>query len=151
MTAMSVLSNYFGLAEIEKMPWSGAVSVTGSDSMDLMIRDEIVLMPYSSQGKGYFKHATDTDRQAVSKGSFLEAIQSASNSGRRRRLLKLASKKGVDSTALALAYALHQPFRTFPLIGPRNCQQLSASLNALHIELSPENVRWLERDTDAHG
>lgn len=150
VTAMSVLSNYFGLAEIEKMPWTGAVSVTGADSMDRMIKDEVVLMPYSSQGKGFFKHAAGTDGQAVSKGLFLEAMQSPSNSGRRRRLLELASKKGVDSTALALAYVLHQPFSTFPLIGPRNCQQLSASLSALHIELSPENVKWLESETYAY-
>jgi len=141
---MSILSNYFGVAEIEKMPWTGAVSVTGADAIERMTKDEVVLMPYSSQGKGFFKHAAGTDSQGVSKGLFHKAIQSPSNSEKRRRLLKLASKKGVDSTALALAYVLHQPFSTFPLIGPRNCQQLSASLSALHIELSPENVKWLE-------
>ncbi len=144
LTAMSILSNYFGVAEIDKMPWTGAVSVTGADAMERMTKDEVVLMPYSSQGKGFFKHTAGTDRQWVSKGLFHKAIQSPSNSERRRRLLELASKKGIDSTALALAYVLHQPFSTFPLIGPRNCQQLSASLSALHIELSPENVKWLE-------
>lgn len=144
LTAMSILSNYFGVAEIDQMPWTGAVSVTGANAMERMIKDEVVLMPYSSQGKGFFKDAAGSDRRGVSKRSFLKALQTPGNAERRRRVLELASKKGVEPTALALAYVLHQPFITFPLIGPRNCQQLSASLSAVHIELSPENVKWLE-------
>ena len=47
--------------------------------------------------------------------------------------------------ALPLAYVLAQAFPSVPLIGPRNLTELEDSLSALDIQLSPKDVKWLER------
>ncbi len=44
---------------------------------------------------------------------------------------------------VALAYVLAQAFPTFALIGPRTIGETRTSFQALDIELTPEEVRWL--------
>jgi len=39
---------------------------------------------------------------------------------------------------------LHQPFPTFPLIGPRQISETVSSLQGLTVALSPEQVAWLD-------
>jgi aryl-alcohol dehydrogenase-like predicted oxidoreductase len=55
----------------------------------------------------------------------------------------LAVKRGVTPIAVALAYVLSQPFPTFPLIGPQSLHKQRVSLKALEVELSPDEVKWL--------
>jgi aryl-alcohol dehydrogenase-like predicted oxidoreductase len=38
---------------------------------------------------------------------------------------------------------LNQPFPTFPLIGPRTADEIRSSLSALKIELSSDELKWL--------
>jgi aryl-alcohol dehydrogenase-like predicted oxidoreductase len=45
---------------------------------------------------------------------------------------------------VALAWLLHQKAVTSPIIGPRTLKQLDASLRALQITLSPDNMKRLE-------
>ncbi len=45
--------------------------------------------------------------------------------------------------AVALAYVLHQPFPTFPLIGPRTLEEMRMSWHALRLDLAADEVRWL--------
>jgi aryl-alcohol dehydrogenase-like predicted oxidoreductase len=46
---------------------------------------------------------------------------------------------------VALAWLLHNPVVTGPIIGPRTLDQLSGSLRALEIELSPETLARLDQ------
>ena len=62
---------------------------------------------------------------------------------RRDRVLDLAKRRGVLPINIALAYVLSQPFPTFPLIGPRTLEELRTSLPALEVELTPQEVKWL--------
>ena len=66
------------------------------------------------------------------------------NFERRDRAIELAEKLGRQPIHIALAYVLAQPFPVIPLIGPRNLTELEDSLSALNIELTPEQVKWLE-------
>ena len=59
------------------------------------------------------------------------------------RVNALAKKRGVLPLAVALAYMLYQPFPTFPLIGLQSLSEICTSLQALDIELTPQEVRWL--------
>ena len=58
----------------------------------------------------------------------------------------MAKERGVLPINIALAYVLNQPFPTFPLIGPRAVVETRTSLPGLEIELTPEEVRWLNLD-----
>ena len=61
---------------------------------------------------------------------------------------QLAEQRGVLPINVALAYVLCQPFPTFPLIGPRVLSEIRTSLPALDIELSPDEVRWLNLEDE---
>jgi aryl-alcohol dehydrogenase-like predicted oxidoreductase len=49
---------------------------------------------------------------------------------------------------VALAWALGQPFPTYAIIGPRTVDELRRSVAALEIELTREQRRWLNLETD---
>ncbi|WP_369010794.1 aldo/keto reductase, partial [Escherichia coli] len=53
-------------------------------------------------------------------------------------------KLGRNPIHVALAYVLAQPFPVIPLIGPRTLGELEDSLSALDINLTPDQVKWLE-------
>jgi len=48
---------------------------------------------------------------------------------------------------IALAYVLSQPFPTYALIGPEKLHELTVSLDALGIELTPDEVKWLNLES----
>ena len=55
----------------------------------------------------------------------------------------LAKQRGVLPINIALAYVLNQPFPTFALIGPRQLSETRTSFAALDIELTPDEIGWL--------
>jgi aryl-alcohol dehydrogenase-like predicted oxidoreductase len=64
------------------------------------------------------------------------------------RLCKELGEKPAD---VALAWTLHHPAVTAPIIGPRTMEQLNDSLRALEIELSAEVLRRLDEIWPAAG
>ncbi|MFL5735428.1 MAG: aldo/keto reductase [Chloroflexia bacterium] len=51
---------------------------------------------------------------------------------------------GEQPADMALAWVLHNPAVTAPIVGPRTASQLQASVRALEITLSPENLARLD-------
>jgi aryl-alcohol dehydrogenase-like predicted oxidoreductase len=49
----------------------------------------------------------------------------------------------VPAITVALAYVLAQPFPTWALVGPQTPTEMRTSFQALEVELTPEQVRWL--------
>ena len=74
------------------------------------------------------------------------------NFERRDRAIQLAAEKGVSPINIALAYVLHQSFPTFALFGPRQLSETVSSMGGLPVELTEDEVKWLnleERESDA--
>ena len=46
--------------------------------------------------------------------------------------------------AVALAWLLHQPVVTAPIVGPRTMEQLTSALAALELMLTPEHLKTLD-------
>ena len=67
---------------------------------------------------------------------------------RLERAKELALEKHCNPIQIALAYVLHQPFPTIPLIGPRNTSETASSFKALEIELTPLEVQWLNLESE---
>ncbi len=53
---------------------------------------------------------------------------------------KLADARGITSSQFAIAWCLHVPGVTCPIIGPRTVDQLKDNMAALSIKLSPEEL-----------
>ncbi|MGQ9850875.1 MAG: aldo/keto reductase [Aggregatilineaceae bacterium] len=60
------------------------------------------------------------------------------------RYEQFCAGRGEHPAHVALAWLLHQPAVTAPIIGPRTLDQLDGSLHALEIELSPEDLKTLD-------
>jgi aryl-alcohol dehydrogenase-like predicted oxidoreductase len=73
---------------------------------------------------------------------------SAENRERNDRLVaqlqRLAADKGVSASQLAIAWVLAKHSTVVPLIGARTRRQLSESLEALQISLSPQEITGIE-------
>ena len=51
---------------------------------------------------------------------------------------------GEDPAHVALAWLLHQPVVTAPIIGPRTVEQLDGALRALELTLAPDLLKRLD-------
>jgi aryl-alcohol dehydrogenase-like predicted oxidoreductase len=68
---------------------------------------------------------------------------SEANWERYRRAESLAKAKGRTLQQITLAWVLHQPLNLFALIGPATTSELDNSLGALDVQLSEEELAWL--------
>jgi len=141
LVGMAAVSNNFSLARMVDPVWSGCLAASDPESRAWFARTRIPLFPWSSQARGFF-----TDRAHPDDTSDAEMVRcwySDDNFARQARAKELAKKKGVLPINIALAYVLHQPFPTFALVGPRTLTETRLSLQALKVDLTPDEVNWL--------
>jgi predicted dehydrogenase/aryl-alcohol dehydrogenase-like predicted oxidoreductase len=141
LTPMAAVSNNMSLARMIDPVWGGCLSVSDPESRAWFKKTQTPLMPWSSQARGFF-----TERSGVNKlqdKDLARCWYSPDNFQRKDRVLEMAAKRNVSPTAVALAYVLNQPFPTFPLIGPRQLSETASSLEGLDLELSEQDVKWL--------
>jgi aryl-alcohol dehydrogenase-like predicted oxidoreductase len=67
------------------------------------------------------------------------------------RVLELANERGVKPAQIALAWLLHQPAVTAPVVGASKMEQLEEALAAVDIGLSEEERRILEEPYEPHA
>ena len=143
----TVLSNNFSLAHMNNPVWPGCFSCSEDDYLKYLTDNQISIFPWSSQARGFFldtqeftglAHVADPNREEQDR-----VWGSADNLERRKRCFDLAAKKDVDPIQMALAFVLNQDFPSFPLIGPRNFFETESSLQATQIEVSSEEISWL--------
>jgi len=141
-TPPAALSNQFSLAELIKPFWAGCIAASDDEWKTWLKQRQIPNFAWSSQGRGFFTDRAGRDKTGDTE--MVEAWYSDKNFGRRDRTLELARELDRSPIHVALAYVLAQPFPVVPLIGPRRLVELEDSLSALDIELSADQVRWLE-------
>ena len=129
-----VFSNHFSLAEMVAEPWPGCLAVDKQDLIALADTD-LLILAWSSLATGFF-----AGRDPVS-------WDSPGNRARRERATELAEELGTSAAAIALAYVFHQPDYVLPVVGTRSEAHLDEALSASEIELSAEQLNWLESGT----
>jgi aryl-alcohol dehydrogenase-like predicted oxidoreductase len=140
VTGFSALSNNFSLARLVEPIWPGSIATSDAASRAWFARTQTALFPWSSQARGFFAVGA---RDNASDSELVRCWYSDDNFERLARVRALAEERGVLPINVALAYVLCQPFPTFPLIGPRSLQELRTSLPALTVELSADELEWL--------
>ncbi|HLZ10491.1 MAG TPA: aldo/keto reductase [Chloroflexota bacterium] len=143
----SVSSPNLALAVPNEPMWEGCVSIAGdADALAWYERTRMPIFAWSSQARGFFsgrfspevtKGETE-DAQNVIRTYFSEA-----NWDRYRRAGELAAEKGRTRQQIVLAWVLAQPLEVFALIGPANVAELEDSLGALDVELTADEIAWL--------
>ncbi|MDH2444898.1 aldo/keto reductase [Amnibacterium sp. CER49] len=140
LTGFAALSNNFSLARLVEPIWPGSIATNDAKSRAWFTRTQTPLFPWSSQARGFFANGSRDD---TSDPELVRCWYSDDNFERLDRVRVLAEQRGVRPITIALAYVLAQPFPTFPLIGPRSLHELETSLPALGVELTPDEVAWL--------
>jgi predicted dehydrogenase/aryl-alcohol dehydrogenase-like predicted oxidoreductase len=147
LTGFSVVSNNFSLARMVDPVWAGCIAASDAESRAWLKEHQVALLAWSSQARGFFLpgKAKPDDR---SDAELSRCWYSEDNFQRLARVNDLATKKNVLPINIALAYVLSQPFPTFPLIGPRTLYELHTSLPALDVELSEDEMKWLNLENE---
>ena len=66
------------------------------------------------------------------------------------RVVELAQKRGVKPTQIALAWLLHQPGVTAPIVGASKIEHLKDAVEAVDLKLSDEERKFLEEPYQPH-
>jgi aryl-alcohol dehydrogenase-like predicted oxidoreductase len=154
---LSILNNNLALSKMINPLWAGCISSNDDDILDYLQENQVAHLSWSSQGRGYFLPDEITqkieDKITSDESSWrkpgehssgpLSCYDSEDNRERKKRVFELASKMGVDSQNIAGAWPIHLKFPSFALIGPRTIDELVSSLKNLEVELSDEQVNWL--------
>ena len=101
------------------------------------------IIPYSPLGGGLLggalRKATEGRRAGERQQQLIEQHQS-----KLEAYEELCQELGEEPADVALAWLLHNPVVTAPIVGPRTVEQLTGSLRALEIRLSDETLRRLD-------
>ena len=140
LEAFSCSSPGLSLAQQSEPPWPDCLSADDAYSRAWYERTGMPVFAWSAQAGGFFAGADAPDVARV--------YGSDRNSERLRRAAQLGARIGHTANAVALAWVLGQPFPTYAIIGPRTVDELLRSVAALEIELTQEEQRWLDLETD---
>jgi 1-deoxyxylulose-5-phosphate synthase len=66
------------------------------------------------------------------------------------RVAQLAARRGLPRAQIALAWLLHKPGVTAPIIGATKVEQLDESVGALRVKLDADEMRFLEERYQPH-
>ncbi len=154
--AFSILNNNLALCKMINPLWSGCVSSNNESILNYLESSKTAHLSWSSQGRGYFLPdeitkkiekditASETWRQPGEHSSGpLSCFDSKDNRERKKRAENLANKMQTTPQNIAGAWPLNLQFPSFALIGPRNIDEINSSLDNLDINLTNDEVNWL--------
>jgi aryl-alcohol dehydrogenase-like predicted oxidoreductase len=128
------------LAEADDEPWPDTVFARSRAARDWYARTQMPVFAWSSQAGGFFVGVRTEEVERV--------YVTDRNLERLRRAEELGRERGVSANEVALAWVLAQPFPTYAIIGPQTPEELSSSLTALDVALTPAEVRRLDLEEE---
>jgi aryl-alcohol dehydrogenase-like predicted oxidoreductase len=124
------------LAAWTESPWPECEDGRGPEAEAWYRRTGMPLFAWSAQAGGFFSGTAGPKVARV--------FDTAENRDRLQRATELGAKLGATATQVALAWVLKQPFPTYAVVGPRSVTELRACVEALDLELTEADVRWLD-------
>ena len=138
----SIINNNLSLAVMEQEVWPGCRTSNEAETLAFLRETNTAHLSWSSQARGYF--VQESMRGVLPEGTRPDqCFESEANAKRRDRAEELAKKKGVSATNIAAAWVIKQPFPSFALVGPRRPAEIATSLPALDVELTADELAWL--------
>lgn len=141
LQGFSAISNNLSLARMVEAPWGGCLSCSDPASRTWLTRNQMPVMSWSSQARGFFTGRADP--RDTSDKELVRCWYADDNFKRLARVQEFAAKRKVEPINVALAWVLRQPFPTFPLVGPAVPSETLSCVSALTLDLSPADVAWL--------
>jgi 1-deoxyxylulose-5-phosphate synthase len=149
----SVSSPNLALAVPNEPMWEGCISIAGDAEAQAWYQEtSMPVFAWSAQARGFFsgRYRPDlTEGATTDAQNVIRTYYSDANWERYRRADELAELKGCTLRQVALAWVLHSPLEVFALIGPATVAELDDCLGALDVELTPNEVAWLNLERSA--
>ncbi|KAI9324686.1 NADP-dependent oxidoreductase domain-containing protein, partial [Zopfochytrium polystomum] len=121
--------------------WSAADRDFERDILPMAAAEGMALVPWGVLGQGAFKSAAE-----LAKGDAARSMHAFTDTQRAVAgvLEKVATRKGTLITSVALAYVMHKAPYVFPIVGGRKADHLKGNVEALSLELTPEDIDEIE-------
>ncbi len=121
----------------------------------LCVAEGIGIIPWSPLARGFLAGNRTRDKSGETTRSKTDALAQrlyyADNDfDVLDRVIQLGRERGVSPAQIALAWMLHKPYVTAPIIGATKMQHLEEAIAALDIVLSPEEMDRLEAAYQPH-
>ncbi|MCQ4086480.1 aldo/keto reductase [Saccharibacillus sp. JS10] len=132
------------LAKANEPFWAGCVSAD-AQTLEWHKKTQLPLLSWSSQARGFFTGRFT--KEVRDNADLVRVFYSDENWERLNRAEQLAAQKNTTTIQIALAYVLNQPFPTCALIGAQNREELLSCEQGAEIELTADEVNWLDLST----
>lgn len=140
-------SPHFSLAEMVEAPWEDCISLTGpfAFEQEWYKKSGMPVFCWSTLAGGWFSGRISRQTAEAHKDELcMRCYCSEANWERLDRATRLGKQFGATPAQMALAYALHQPFKTFPLVAAYTPQEFRELNQATEITLTDHEVAWLD-------
>jgi aryl-alcohol dehydrogenase-like predicted oxidoreductase len=114
----------------------------------------IGVIPWSPLARGRLTRDWDETSARSETDEFGKSLYAKTAEADRRvveRVAEIAARRGVSRAQVALAWLLHKPVVTAPIVGASKPQHLEDAVAALSLELTPEEVAELEEPYVPHA
>ena len=159
----SVSSPNFGLAEQVADPWKcdakfgdGCVTISGPENKaarEWYAKSKMPVFAYSSLARGFFSgmfESREPERaKEIMDSPGITGYYCKNNIERLRRCEILAQNKKMSVAQIAMAWIYNQDFEVFALSSPVTAEQLRENIDAMEIDLSEKEVKWLNLEEEA--
>lgn len=155
LQGFSASSPHFSLAVQVNEPWEGCISITGpaaAAERQWYGAQNMPLFTWASGAAGFFSGRFSRQEPGNTEDGMdamcIHSYGSEENFQRLDRAQELARDKGVTPNQIAVAWVLNQPLNLFPLVGPRNAQEVAQNVEAAALQLTEAECRWLNLEQE---
>ncbi len=123
------------------------------EMLPLCAAEGIAVLPWSPLARGRLARAWDESSHRMETDEFGKRLYAATADADRRvieRVGEVAQKRGVPRAQIALAWLLHKPVVTAPIVGASKPHHLDDAVAALSLKLTPEEMAALEEPYVPH-
>ena len=120
------------------------------EMLPLCADQRIAVLPWSPLARGRLTRDWDEETERSRTDEFGKNLYDGTDKLIVERLRELSEKRGVPRAQLALAWLLHKPVVTSPIFGATKPQHVEDALASLEVELSDDELRWLEEPYTPH-
>jgi aryl-alcohol dehydrogenase-like predicted oxidoreductase len=123
------------------------------EMLPLCAAEGVGVIPWSPLARGRLTRPWDESSERIRTDEYGKTLYTAAVDADRRvveRLGEVAARRGVPRAVVALAWVLHQPVVTAPIIGASKPRHLADAMAALSLTLTAEEIAALEEPYVAH-
>ena len=149
-------SPQFSLADQIEEPWPLCLTISGpreAAAREWYAQTQMPLLAWAPLASGFFSGRFRRDNlhtfgEREWDRVCMRAYASEANFQRLDRAGILAAEKGLTAAQVAVAYVMNHPMNIFAVVGPSSGERYKANVEACHVQLTPQEMAWLDLRSD---